>query len=87
MIKKLDQYLLWNYFRTLMVVGLAVGLTIIVINMVEELRDFIDHEVPLLSIMEYYLYFGGWVVKTFFPFFVLLATLFSLCSGRQPTPP
>ena len=78
MLKKLDRYLLWNYIRALLVVTLAVGLTIIVINMVEELRDFIDHRVPILSIFEYYLFFGGWVLKSFFPFFILLATLFSV---------
>ena len=57
---------------------MAIGLTIVVINMVEELRDFIDHDVSLLQILEYYTYFGGWVVKSFTPMFVLLATLFSV---------
>ena len=77
-IKKLDFYLLRFFFVTLFVVTLAIGFTIIIINMVEELRDFIDHQVPLLSILEYYLYFGGWVVKSFFPVFIMLATLFSV---------
>ena len=76
--KRLDRYLLRSFFTTLLVVGLATGLTIIVVNMVEELRDFIDHQVPLLNILEYYLYFGGWTLKSFFPFFVLLASLFSI---------
>lgn len=63
---------------SLVVVVMAIGLTIIVINMVEELRDFIDHEVPVMSVLEYYLYFGGWVIKSFLPMFVMLATLFSV---------
>jgi len=78
MIKTVDRYLLRSYFITLGVVILATGLTIVVINMVEELRDFIDHSVPLMSILEYYLYFGGWVIKSFFPVFVLLSLLFSV---------
>ncbi len=78
MIKKIDLYLLKSFFQALVVVTVAVGLTIIAINAIEELRDFIDHEVPLLSILEYYLYFGGWVIKSFLPMFVLLATLFSI---------
>lgn len=78
MLKKLDYYLLKNFFLALFVVIVAVGLTIIVINAVEELRDFIDNEVPLISILEYYLYFGGWVIKSFMPMFVLLALLFSV---------
>ncbi|MEW5994918.1 MAG: LptF/LptG family permease, partial [Candidatus Zixiibacteriota bacterium] len=78
MIKRIDLYLLKSFFLSLIVVMVAIGLTIIVINIVEELRDFIDHKVPLLSIAEYYLYFGGWVVKSFMPVFILLATLFSV---------
>ncbi len=78
MIKKIDLYLLKSFFLALAVVIVAIGLTIIVINAVEELRDFIDHKVPLSSIAVYYLYFGGWVIKSFFPMFVLLATLFSI---------
>ncbi|HOP08288.1 MAG TPA: LptF/LptG family permease [candidate division Zixibacteria bacterium] len=78
MIKKLDRYLIKAFLSSLTVVTLAVGLTIIVINAVEELQDFIDHDVPLLSILEYYFYFGGWVIKSFMPMFVLLATLFSI---------
>jgi lipopolysaccharide export system permease protein len=78
MIKKIDLYLLKSFFIALVVVILTIGFTIIVINMVEELRDFIDHDVPLVSILQYYLYFGGWVIKSFFPVFILLATLFSV---------
>ncbi len=77
-IKRIDLYLLRQFFLSLIVVTAAVGLTIIVINMVEELRDFIDHKVPPGSILVYYLYFGGWVIKTFTPMFVMLATLFTL---------
>ncbi len=78
MLKTLDRYLLRNFLQSLFVVLLAVGLTFIVVNMVEQLQDFVDHKVPFLSILEYYLYFGGWVIYRFFPLFVLLAALFSI---------
>lgn len=78
MIKKIDQYLLKYFFLSLLTVTAAIGLTIVVINMVEELRDFIDHDVPVRSILEYYVYFAGWVLKSFVPMFVLLALLFSV---------
>jgi lipopolysaccharide export system permease protein len=78
MIKKLDRYLLRHFFIALGVVVIAIGFTIIIINMVEGLSDFIDNEVPLVDILTYYTYFGGWVLKSFFPVFVLLATLFSV---------
>lgn len=78
MIKKIDIYLLKSFFASLLVVMVSIGLTIIIINVVEGLRDFIDHDVPFLKILEYYLYFGGWVIKSFLPMFILLALLFSL---------
>lgn len=78
LVKKLDRYLLKSFGLALLVVTLAIGLTINVINIIEKLRDFIDHQVPILAIAEYYLYFGGWVVKSFLPMFVLIASLFSV---------
>lgn len=78
MIKKLDLYLLRHYLLALLVVTLAIGLTIIVVNMVEQLPDFVDHQIPLLTILQYYLFFGGWVLKSFLPMFVLLSSLFSV---------
>ncbi len=78
MIKKIDRYLLRHFFAALLVVTAAIGLTIISINAVEELRDFVDHKVPLYKILEYYVYFGGWVIKSFFPMFILLSVLFSV---------
>ena len=78
MIKRLDWYLLKHFFIALAVVTLGIGLTIVVINMVEQLRDFVDHQVPILDILIYYVFFGGWVIKSFLPMFVLLAILFSV---------
>lgn len=76
--KTLDRYLLKFFLMTLLVVTLSIGFIIIIINMVEILRHFIDNEVPLTQIVEYYVYFGGWVLKSFFPMFVLLSILFSV---------
>ena len=76
--KKLDRYLLKHFFITLAVVTISIGFMIIVINLVELLRHFIDNEVPTEQIIEYYVYFGGWVIKSFFPVFVLLASLVTL---------
>ncbi len=78
MIKRLDRYLITSFLLSLAVVIIATGATIIVINMVEELKDFVDNSVPIFSILEYYIYFGGWVIKSFFPMFVMLAVLFSV---------
>jgi LPS export ABC transporter permease LptG len=78
MLKRLDQYLLRYFLLSFTAVLIAIGLTIVVINMIDELPDFIDNKVSLLEILEYYVYFGGWVIKSFTPMFVLLAVLFSI---------
>jgi lipopolysaccharide export system permease protein len=77
MIKKLDRYLLRHFLIALGIVTLSIGLVIIIINMVEQLRDFIDNQVPFVEVIEYYTYFAAWVLKSFTPMFVMLATLFS----------
>jgi LPS export ABC transporter permease LptG len=78
MLKRLDQYLLSYFLLSFVAVTIAIGLTIVVINMVEELPEFIDNKISLLQILQYYMYFGGWVIKSFTPMFVLLAVLFSI---------
>lgn len=83
--KRLDRYLLTYFFLSFFAVTVAIGLTIVVINMIEELPDFLDHDVALLQVLEYYVYFGGWVIRSFVPMFVLLSVLFSvsLLARRQ----
>jgi len=85
MLKVIDRYLLKYFLLAFLAVTVSVGLTIVVINIVEELPEFIDNDVPLRDVLEYYLYFGGWVIKSFTPMFVMLAVLFtvSLFARRQ----
>ncbi|MFH2036462.1 MAG: LptF/LptG family permease [Candidatus Zixiibacteriota bacterium] len=78
MIKTLDRYLLQYFIASLIIVGLAIGLLIVAINMVSELRSFIDHNIPISDILTYYVYFAGWVLRSFLPVFVLLASLTSI---------
>ena len=78
MLKILDRYLLRHFFSSLIVVTIALGMTFIVINAIEQLRHFIDNQVPFFTIVEYYFYFAGWILKSFLPMFILLAILFSV---------
>lgn len=78
MIKTLDRYILKTFFITLLVVSLSIGAAIVVINMVEKIRYFIDNQVPLNMIVQYYIFFSGWVLKAFFPVFIMLSTLFTV---------
>ena len=45
MLKRLDRYLLAHFFLSFLAVTLSIGLTIIVINMVEELRDYLRESI------------------------------------------
>ena len=76
--KVVDRYLLRYFVGSLILVTVAFGLLFVVINMVEELRRFIDHSIPIGQILTYYAYFSGWIIKSFLPVFVLLAALMSI---------
>ena len=78
MIKVIDRYLLKYFLTSFLVVIVAFSLLIVVINMVEELRDFIDNHILLSQVVTYYIYFIGWIWKSFLPVFVLLAALISV---------
>ncbi len=80
MLKTLDRYILGQFFRALLVVTLAVIVLVVAINLIEKLRDFVDHNVPAQDIALYYLYYSGWAVKSFLPIFVFLAGLFAVGS-------
>jgi lipopolysaccharide export system permease protein len=78
MIKTLDRYIIGQFFRSLVVVTLAVIVLVVAINLIEKLRDFVDHNVAAKDIALYYLYYSGWAVKSFLPIFVFLAGLFTV---------
>ncbi len=78
MLKVLDRYILGRFFRSLVVVTFAVIILVVAINMVEKLRDFVDHNVPAKDVAQYYLYYSGWAVKSFLPIFVFLSGLFAI---------
>lgn len=78
MVKALDRYLLRYFILSLILVTFAIGILIIAINMIGELRHFIDHQVPLRDVLTYYAYFAGWILKSFLPVFVLLAALIAI---------
>jgi lipopolysaccharide export system permease protein len=78
MLKVLDRYLLRYFIVSLLIITIGIGVLIIAINMVGELRDFIDHNVTLTQVLIYYVYYAGWVIKSFLPVFILLAVLTSI---------
>jgi lipopolysaccharide export system permease protein len=78
LVKRLDRYLLRHFFLALLLVGISCEIVFILINAVEKLSRFIDNQVPFATIVQYYVFYSGWVIRNFFPMFILLATLFSI---------
>lgn len=78
MLKTLDRYILVYFIAALLLVSISIGVLIIALNMIEEIQDFVDHNVPIMDILTYYVYFSGWILKSFLPIFVLLAALISI---------
>lgn len=75
--KILDRYLLKQFLQTLFFGLLAFTLMFIIIDMMENLDDFIDQNVPNNLIIEYYLVFAPEMIRLMTPIAVLLSSLFT----------
>lgn len=81
--KILDRYIIKQFTQTIFF-GIFVFLTIfIVIDLMENLDNFIDHGVPTDVILSYYVVFLPEIVKLMLPVAVLLACLFTV--GKMST--
>ncbi|MFC2133254.1 LPS export ABC transporter permease LptG [Bacteroidota bacterium] len=76
--KILDKYLIKQFVQTIIFGLVAFLLLFIVIDMMENLDDFIDQDVPNNLIWEYYLVFIPEIVRLMLPVAVLLASLFTI---------
>lgn len=75
--KILDRYLTKQFVLTIIFGLLAFTLIFVVIDMMENLDDFIDENVPLDIILNYYLVFSPEIIKLITPVAVLFAALFT----------
>lgn len=75
--KILDKYLIRQYIQTILFGLLAFTLIFVVIDMMENLDDFLDQNVPTSLILQYYLVFTPEMVRLMTPISVLLASLFT----------
>ncbi len=75
--KILDRYLIKQYLLTIIFGLLAFTLIFVVIDMMENLDDFIDQNVPAGIIFNYYLVFSPEIIKLITPVAVLFAALFT----------
>ncbi len=75
--KILDRYLIKQFVLTIVFGLLAFTLIFVVIDMMENLDDFIDQNVSMDIILNYYLVFSPEIVKLITPIAVLFAALFT----------
>jgi len=76
--KILDRYLIKQFIQTIIFGLVTFLLLFIVIDMMENLDDFIDQNVPNYLIWEYYLVFMPEIIRLMLPVAVLLASLFTV---------
>lgn len=81
--KILDRYLIKQFIQTTLFGLLAFTMIFVVIDMMENLDDFIDQNVPSEMILQYYLVFMPEIIRLVIPVAVLLAGLFT--AGKMST--
>jgi len=74
----LDRYILRQFVSTLFFAIVSLCLIFLVVNLMENLDDFIDKNVPNQIIVKYYVSFFPEILKILTPISVLIATLFSI---------
>ena len=76
--KIIDKYLIKQFLQTIFFGLIAFTLLFVVIDMMENLDDFIDQSVPFGIILHYYLVFSPDIIKLMTPVSVLFGALFTV---------
>jgi lipopolysaccharide export system permease protein len=74
--KLLDRYIIRQFLVAALFSLVAVTIVFVVIDVMEKLDDFIDHDTALPIIVEYYMYFVPEIIKLVTPVAMLLSSLF-----------
>ena len=80
--KILDRYIIRQFVTTTLFALVAVLLVFVVIDAMEKLDDFIDHQAGLMIILQYYLYFIPEIIKLIMPVAMLLMLKITVDSSR-----
>ncbi|MDB5033633.1 MAG: Permease YjgP/YjgQ family protein [Chlorobi bacterium] len=80
---RIDRYIIRQFILTFLFAILAFVVIYIVVNLMETLDDFFDHNVATMTIVKYYLYFAPDIIQLIVPIAMLLASLFTI--GRLDT--
>ena len=81
--KILDRYLVKQFLQTIFFGLIAFTLIFVVIDMMENLDDFIDQNVGAPIILHYYLVFSPDIIKLITPIAVLFGALFTAGKAAQ----
>lgn len=76
MIKIIDKYLVQQFVQTILFGLMTFTLIFVIIDMMENLDDFIDEDVPGKIIFQFYIVFIPEILRLMMPVAVLLASLF-----------
>ncbi|MFZ2897265.1 MAG: LptF/LptG family permease [Saprospiraceae bacterium] len=77
MIRRIDKYIIFMYWRTFLFVCLVMSMIAMVIDYSEKVEEFIDESVAGKEIIfDYYLNFILWINGLLLPLFVLIAVIF-----------
>lgn len=81
--KILDRYLIKQFLQTILFGLIAFTLIFVVIDMMENLDDFIDQNVPWPIVLHYYFVFSPDIIKLITPIAVLFGALFTAGKAAQ----
>lgn len=81
--KAIDRYVLRQFIQTAAFALLAFMVIFVVVDMMENLDDFLDHQAGAATIATYYLWFLPEIIKLMIPVAMLLSALFT--TGRLST--
>ena len=75
--KILDRYIVTKFLTTFLIALLVVILLVIIFDVAEKIENFVQHEVPLKSIIfDYYVNFIPYFINMFSPLFVFITVIF-----------
>lgn len=81
--KRLDRYILRQFIVTALFALLAFIIIFVVIDMMENLDDFLDHNATIQIVAVYYMYFIPEIIRLMIPVAMLMSALFT--TGRLST--
>lgn len=78
MIKVLDRYLLRSFLKAAFLSVFVFLLIYLIIDVIEHLDDFIDHQAEFSTVLRYYFYYFPFIIVQVTPVAVLLGAMFSV---------